>query len=64
MFIIYFYIVFIFIFIFQNGYTALMIAAEKNHFEIVKLLIENNADINIHNAQVFFIDLNASIFFK
>jgi ankyrin repeat protein len=37
----------------QNGYTALIIAAENGDFQIVKLLMENNADINFHN-KVFF----------
>jgi ankyrin repeat protein len=38
-----------------------MIAAEKAHFEIVKFLIENNADINFQN-KVFFIRYNDSLF--
>jgi hypothetical protein len=31
-----------------------MNASSKYNFEIVKLLIENNADVNIQNADVFF----------
>jgi ankyrin repeat protein len=31
-----------------------MIAAEKGQFEIVKFLIENNADINFHNKVFFY----------
>jgi ankyrin repeat protein len=36
-----------------KGLTALMIALKNDHFEIVKFLIENNADVNIQN-DVFF----------
>jgi hypothetical protein len=31
-----------------------MIAAEKGNFEILKILIENNADIYIHNKVFLF----------
>jgi ankyrin repeat protein len=43
----------IFIIIYKYDTTALMIASEKKNFEIVKLLIENNADVNIQD-KVFF----------
>jgi ankyrin repeat protein len=31
-----------------------MLASEAGHFDIVKLLIENNADVNLQN-KVFFV---------
>lgn len=33
----------------KNGWTALMIAAFKYDFEVVKLLVENGADVNARN---------------
>ena len=33
----------------ENGYTALMYAAEKGYLEIAKLLIENGSDANATN---------------
>jgi hypothetical protein len=41
--------------IYKNGTTALMIASYKDYFEIVKILIENNADKNIQNKVFFFL---------
>ena len=35
----------------QQGYTALMRAAMKNHGKVLALLLENNADINLQNQQ-------------
>jgi ankyrin repeat protein len=32
---------------FKDGRTALIIASEYGHFEIVKFFIENDADVNI-----------------
>ncbi len=34
----------------QYGGTAIMFAARANHVEIAKILIEANADLNIHGA--------------
>ncbi len=31
----------------QDGYTALIIAAQKGHLKVVELLIAANADVNI-----------------
>jgi ankyrin repeat protein len=42
------------LFIIKYGYTALMFASKKGYFEIVKLLIENNADVNFQNKVFFF----------
>jgi ankyrin repeat protein len=36
------------------GWTALMDASCEGNFEIVKFLIENNADVNIKNKVLFF----------
>jgi hypothetical protein len=54
---------FIFIIIKKNGNTSLIIAAEKGHFEIVKSLIENNADINIQDNVFYFFILFFYYFF-
>ncbi len=31
----------------QDGYTALIVAAQNGHLKIVEILIESNADVNI-----------------
>ena len=31
---------------FQDGWTALMVASEKGRTDVVKLLIKHNADVN------------------
>ncbi len=31
----------------QNGYTALIVAAQKGHLKVVELLIAANTDVNI-----------------
>lgn len=36
----------------ENGYTALMYAAEKGYLEIAKLLIEKGANVNATNRLV------------
>jgi ankyrin repeat protein len=36
------------------GNTALMVALEENNFEIAKLLIENNAEVNVQNNVFIF----------
>jgi ankyrin repeat protein len=47
-------IFFYFIIFFKYGSTALMYASIYCHFENVKLLIENNADLNIQNGVFIF----------
>jgi ankyrin repeat protein len=37
------------IIIYKNGNTVLISASYNGHFEIVKLLINNNADLNIQD---------------
>jgi ankyrin repeat protein len=52
----YLFIIFFLLLLYSNvksGYTALIIASEQGQFENVKLLIENNADLNVQN-KVFF----------
>ena len=36
-----------FFFIFSHQYTPLSVAAEKNHVDTVKCLIDNGADVNV-----------------
>ena len=36
----------------QNGYTALMLAADKKQYDVVSLLIELNASIDLKNEVV------------
>ena len=33
----------------QDGYTAIMVAAENGHLKVVELLIVANADVNIQD---------------
>ena len=35
----------------ENGDTALMYAVQNNNIELVRLLLENGADVNIENEQ-------------
>jgi hypothetical protein len=48
------YLFFFLIIDFKFGTTALIHAAEKENFKILKFLIENNSDINIQD-KVFFL---------
>jgi ankyrin repeat protein len=57
---------FVFIINYKNGTTALIYASEIGHFEIVKLLIENYAEVNIQDEVfIFFVIYNyfISVFF-
>jgi hypothetical protein len=47
--------IFIYYYFFKYGFTALTSASYYGHFEILKLLIENNADVNIQDEVFFFI---------
>ena len=33
----------------QDGFTALLVAAQEGHCEIVKMLLEAKADVNVQN---------------
>jgi len=35
----------------ESGYSALMNAADENHLEVVRLLIENGANLNVHQTR-------------
>ena len=40
----------------QNGSTALSIAAEKGHFEIVSVLVKADANVNLQTKVILIID--------
>ncbi len=41
----------------QNGNTALMMAASRNHIEVVGLLLKLGADVNAKNNVSFHVDI-------